>query len=94
MSEIEEDLRMKEKTLDDSVSFWEKKIEKALEAHNDATSRFDDEAIEKAEDELKMLYSRAMIERKESIKLEKEISRFCALKAFKKTKTSPNRKPK
>ena len=86
IADIEEDLRMRESVLDESVAFWETRIEQAMERHNDAQSCFDDEALEAAEDELRLLYSRAMIEKKESIKLEKEISRFCAFQAFKKTK--------
>ena len=86
IAEIEEALRMREKVLDESVAFWEKRIEETLEAHNDATSRFDEGAVEEVEKELRLLYSRAMIEKKESIKLEKEISRFCAFQAFKKAK--------
>ena len=75
-------LRERADAVERSVLWWDVRMNKAIEKHDDAMESGDSEAQYKTAEELKSLLRRAEMEKVEMAKIESEINQACAEAAF------------
>jgi|TARA_R110000751_G_scaffold23569_1_gene65070 hypothetical protein len=77
------EIESRAKAVEESILWWEEKLEKAIGEYEEATESGDEESLGRAQLEIKSLLRRAEIEKIELAKIESKINEACADAAFK-----------
>tara|TARA_Y100001963_G_scaffold132191_1_gene190428 strand:+ start:682 stop:975 length:294 start_codon:yes stop_codon:yes gene_type:complete len=79
---LKKEIEERAKAVEESVLWWEKKLEKAMFEYEEAIESKDEERLAASQLEIKNLLRRAELEKMEMAKIESKINEACADAAF------------
>lgn len=91
---LKKEIESRTKAVEDSITWWEEKLEKAIVGYEEALDSGDEQSLEKYQLEIKNLLRRAELEKIELAKIESKINESCAEEAFKGRYSMNSRKNK
>jgi len=79
---LRKEIELRVKTVEESILWWQEKLEKAVTEYEEALESGDEESLEECQVEIKNLLRRAELEKIELAKIESKINEACADAAF------------
>ena len=80
---LKNEIELRTKAVEESILWWEEKLEKAISEYEEAVESGDEQFLKKCQTEIKNLLRRAELEKIEMAKIESKINESCADAAFK-----------